>query len=104
MVHDGCYMSKVHPTICFAAFLITCISVGHRATGTIVDKSDFVDNCHTKDMGSIEGLFILQATTQRISLYKGCFAYRDNLGTINMQKNTQKGKPRGCNKTHQALY
>ena len=64
MVHDGSYMCKVDPSICSAAFIIMCISTGHKATGTLVERSDFADNYQAKALGAIGGLLILRAATK----------------------------------------
>ena len=61
MVHDGSYMCKVDPSICSAAFIIMCISTGHKATGTHVERSDFTDNFRAEALGTIGGLLILRA-------------------------------------------
>ena len=59
MVHDGSYMSKVDPSICLAAFIITCISTGQKATGTLVERSNFADDYRAAALGAIGGLLIL---------------------------------------------
>ena len=81
MVHDGSYMSKVDPTICLASFIITCISTGQKATGTLVEKSDFTDNYQAEALCAIGGLLILRAATKQVSPDKECLPYCDNLGT-----------------------
>ena len=86
MVHDGSYMCKVDPSICLAAFIITCISTGQKATGTLVEKSDFADNYRVEALGAIGGLLILRAATKRVLPYKECLAYCDNLGIIGYAK------------------
>ena len=61
MVHDGSYMSKVNPTICSDAFIITCMSTSQKAMGAIVERSDFADNSRAEGLGAIGGLLILRA-------------------------------------------
>ena len=82
MMHDGSYMSKVDPSICSAAFVITCISTGQKAMGTVVERNDFADNYRAEVLGAIGGLLILRAAIKRVSPYKQCLVYCGNLGII----------------------
>ena len=63
-----------------AAFIITCISTGQKATGTLVEKSDFAENYGAEALGAIGGLLILRAATKRVFPDKEFLAYCDNLG------------------------
>ena len=109
MVHDWSYMSKVDPTICSAAFLLMCISTGHRATGTIVEKSDPANNYCDEGLGDIGGLLVLRAETPHIFPYKECVACCDNLGIVQHAEKPheplpEKSKPRGRNQSNQTAY
>ena len=82
MVHHGSYMSKIDLTICYATFIITCVPIGQKAMGTILEQSDFADNYRAEGLGAIVGLPILKAATRRLLPYKECLAYCDNLGIV----------------------
>ena len=91
MVHNRSYMSKVDPIICSTAFIIMSVSTGQKSMGTIVEKSDFADNCRAEGLGATGSPPILRAATRQVLPYKECLAYYDNLGI--MHKASKPNKP-----------
>ena len=82
LIHDGSYMQKLDPTICSAAYKLTCTTTGKSAVGSIVEQSDHADNYRAEGLGALAGLLVLYAGTGRRLPYKLVKAYCDNKGIV----------------------
>ena len=85
IVHDDSYIKEVDPNVCSAAYMIYCTLTCQQAKGTVMERSNSVDNYRAEILGGVMTQLVLRAATQNPVTTTSCTAATvdcDNKGVV----------------------